>query len=485
MKNILALLLFAFALCAASFGQTTAERRQASEIFKQATNDYNRGQYDLAISKYTSYLKIRPNIAAAWYNRGLACYQKGSDFTSGDTKTIQANIDRAVSDFTEAIRLDPSSPDYYTYRGLACSVVFTLDTKKYASLAISDFSEAIRLQPKSSENYRRRGDMYDATFRSELALADYTKSISLNNKNVSAYLGRGKAYSSKQNNKLAKADFETALRLDPQNSMALSLLAAFKVESDSGIKTPGAPGTWKTLSEQGNVYFGRREFDKAIVSFQRAIRLIPKQTKANITSILIMRDRSLLLEKVARSYFAKNDFQNTIDNYASAHSDLINIFLETLGKDPGIRSPILEVQSAAVEGYIGPAIDLAEIGKRGMNTFTIASLTADQKRLFLKMATIKLASATTASKILHLASMIRLSLAKACKAEKFSGCGERSSKNLIPTHTSKSLGFINKAIEFSPFMKILYLQRAEIYRFMGKSDLAQADSLKANQLKDN
>ena len=53
-----------------------------------------RQEYDLAIADYTEAIRLDPESASAYYNRGNSWYDKH-------------NNDQAISDHTEAIRLDP------------------------------------------------------------------------------------------------------------------------------------------------------------------------------------------------------------------------------------------------------------------------------------------------------------------------------------------------------------------------------------------
>lgn len=475
------ILIISFA--AVSSAQTAEQLKQASKLFGQAIKDHNSGQFDQAIYKYTKYLRIRPNVAAAWYNRGLAYYQKGSDWRSGSTEIVKGNIDKAVLNFSQAIRLDPKSEDSFTYRGLSYAVIFVLDVKRYSTLAISDFSSAIELNPNSSENYRRRGDMHEAVNRYDEAFSDYNKAINLNRNNTAAYLGRGKVYNSKKDFRLAKSDIENALRLDPGNDSAKSLLEWVAENLAKAPMKKTAPETWKTYSDRGRVFLEQKDAANAVASFEKAIGMLPRQTGNNLPALLARLDKSRLLEYMAKSYFLKNDFDRAIEYYIEAQSDLLRLFGESYRND--IRSTdITEVHISITDSYIRHATTIADFGRRGLDLFQGVTLSSGQKLQLLKLGILKAGSANLPAKLLHANSTLWLRRAQACKTDKLSGCGERSSKNQIIPFASRALAEINKGIGFSPSMKILYLQRAEVYRFLGKDYLALADKMKANQLKD-
>ena len=55
---------------------------------------YSKGDLDDAISHFDEAIRIRPNLAEAWYNRGIA-------------KGMKGEYDKAIADFDEAIRIRP------------------------------------------------------------------------------------------------------------------------------------------------------------------------------------------------------------------------------------------------------------------------------------------------------------------------------------------------------------------------------------------
>ena len=93
-----------------------------------------KGEYDNAIADYNEALRLDPEHAIAYHNRGLAWSQK-------------AKYDNAIADYDNAIRLDPKYATAYENRGFALGV-----TGAYGK-AIADYNEAIRLQPKLASNY--------------------------------------------------------------------------------------------------------------------------------------------------------------------------------------------------------------------------------------------------------------------------------------------------------------------------------------------
>jgi tetratricopeptide (TPR) repeat protein len=54
--------------------------------------------YDRAIEDYNATLRLDPNYAFAYYNRGIAYYDKGM-------------YDRAIEDYNAALRINPNFAD--------------------------------------------------------------------------------------------------------------------------------------------------------------------------------------------------------------------------------------------------------------------------------------------------------------------------------------------------------------------------------------
>jgi len=67
---------------------------------------YRSRVYDKAISDYTEAIRLNPNYANAYYNRGVA-YGNKRDY------------DEAISDFSEYIKLSPNEGDGYYWRGIS------------------------------------------------------------------------------------------------------------------------------------------------------------------------------------------------------------------------------------------------------------------------------------------------------------------------------------------------------------------------------
>ena len=92
---------------------------------------------------------------------------------------------RAIQDFDTTIRLKPDHANAYTNRGTA-----------YANLgqnqrAIQDFDTTIRLKPDHANAYNNRGAAYDDLGQKQRAIQDYDTAIRLKPDLAMAYCNRG------------------------------------------------------------------------------------------------------------------------------------------------------------------------------------------------------------------------------------------------------------------------------------------------------
>ena len=173
---------------------------------------YFKGDFKSAIASYDESIKLRPNSARAFTNRGAAHRKLG-------------HREQALADESQAIKLDPTDPINYDNRGLA----FQHDGDH--DRAITDFDEAIRLQPQASF-LADRGDSYIANKDYDRAVADYDRAIKLDPAFARAYNNRGVAFKHKGDFNRAMADFEQALRLAPEFDDAKENLADLREERD-------------------------------------------------------------------------------------------------------------------------------------------------------------------------------------------------------------------------------------------------------------
>ena len=119
----------------------------------------------------------------------------------------QAEGQIAIEDYDEAIRVNPNDAVAYFNRGNA---YHSLNKKKRA---IEDYDQAIRLNPEYADAYHNRGTTYRDLGQFRRAIEDYDQAIHLNPRDAVAYNNRGNAYKLQGKKAEAIADFEKCITL--------------------------------------------------------------------------------------------------------------------------------------------------------------------------------------------------------------------------------------------------------------------------------
>jgi tetratricopeptide (TPR) repeat protein len=250
-----------------------------------------RGDWELAIADFTEAIKLDENLSAAWVFRGraqaanvsvmLEIEEDFSDFIAiaEDGKNIsaaqKAGYNKAIADYTQAIKLDPNFAPAYRDRGVAYS--YSGDYDK----ALADFNQALRLNPNDPAVYRERGNVYGFKGDETRSLADYNRAISVNPDYASAYVNRGNVYSRQGDEDRAIADYTQAIRLNPNEVLAYINRGnsyAQKEDYDRAIAdynqairlNPNYAGAYVN---RGYTYIHKEDYDRAIADYNQAIRL--------------------------------------------------------------------------------------------------------------------------------------------------------------------------------------------------------------------
>jgi Flp pilus assembly protein TadD len=174
----------------------TAARGSAGDFFNRAFEEAKNGDYDGAIADYTEAIRLQPNYADAFINRGIA-YDSVKQY------------DKALSDLNEAIRLKPDFA--YAYNGRGQAFYYLGRHEK----AISDYTEAIRLKPDNLDAYYDRGNIYFGLAQYDKAISDFSDAIRLQPNSADAYNNRGVCYANLKQYHKAVTDYSEAIRLKP------------------------------------------------------------------------------------------------------------------------------------------------------------------------------------------------------------------------------------------------------------------------------
>ena len=127
--------------------------------------------HETAIDAYDEAIRLKPDYATAYSNRGVA-------------KNDLGRHDEAIADYDEAIRLKSDYAEAYSNRGNAKSGLGRHDE------AIADHDNAIRLKSDYATAYNNRGVTKSDLGRHEEAIADYDEAIHLKPDSAEAYSNR-------------------------------------------------------------------------------------------------------------------------------------------------------------------------------------------------------------------------------------------------------------------------------------------------------
>lgn len=173
------------------FIRTQDIHHKAYEEFYRGFSAEAKGDLDKAIRYYDKAIQLKPDLHAAYYNRGNAYFQKGE-------------VDNAIKNFTTAIELKPDYTDAYYNRGTTYLRKGELDN------AIKDLTTAIELKPDFFGAYNNRGFAHRKKDEFDKAIQNYDKAIRLNPDSADAYCNRGEAWMHLREWDKAKADLTLA-----------------------------------------------------------------------------------------------------------------------------------------------------------------------------------------------------------------------------------------------------------------------------------
>ena len=213
---------------AAAAAPAVAEEELTAEgYFERA---FNATDPDEKIRLYSQAIRLKPDYAAAFCNRGVARKAKGdlhgamqdfeeairlkADFAEafynrGNARKARGDLEGALVDYDQAIRLQPDDPDVFYNRAIARSAKGALEG------AIADYNQAIRLKPDFAAAFNNRGDARYKKGDLKGALQDFDEAICLKPDYANAFFNRAIACMAKGDLEGAAQDFNKAVELKP------------------------------------------------------------------------------------------------------------------------------------------------------------------------------------------------------------------------------------------------------------------------------
>ena len=172
----------------------------------------------------------------------------------------------AIGHYTRLLETNKTADNYW-YRARIWRLKGELD------IALGDMNDAIRLNSTESAWFNNRGLLWHDKKEYDKAITDYSEAIRLYPKLQEAYSNRGRVWFAKKEHDKAIADYDEALKhLDPNAKVG----GFFDAEVTGGDSVPMVNSRAVTLSNRGDVWRDKGDYDKAIADYEAAIRLDPK-----------------------------------------------------------------------------------------------------------------------------------------------------------------------------------------------------------------
>lgn len=279
--------------------------------YYSAVDAEERGEFKNAIKVYDAVIRLTPDFADAYINRGDArrelgdfedaikdydtAIRLGDDYAyvylnRGIAKDDLGDKKGALEDYNKAIFLDLAYVDAYLRRGFVKS---NLGDEKGA---ISDFDTVIRLKPEKDAlaiAYLNRGNAKDDLGDQKGTIEDCEAVIRLKpQKDVlaGAYLNRGEAKSDLGDKKGAIEDCNTVIDLEPRN---IILAAAYNLRGEA-------------KSDLGDNKGNIMDYDKGnIMDYDKAIQLEPNHPE-------FYYNRGVANADLGRTSAAETDFKTAL-----------------------------------------------------------------------------------------------------------------------------------------------------------------------------
>lgn len=155
---------------------------------------------------WTDAINKFPEVAGSWGGRGV--YYR-----------LQKQYSKALQDLNQAVKLNPNEAMFYSNRG---NIYFDLGRDEEA---MYDYNNCIRLDSTDENAFANRGAIFGRKGQYTAALSDLSHALFLDPDFINAYMNRGIIYGQLNQHTQAKTDFKKCLYLEPDNDAIWNALA--------------------------------------------------------------------------------------------------------------------------------------------------------------------------------------------------------------------------------------------------------------------
>lgn len=179
---------FLFKNCRETF---SAKTLKVNDLYDQAYGLYSSGKKDLAISKYDEMIKIIPDSAYLYYNRGK--FKR------------ELNLhDQAILDYKKAVQLDKNNVESWTAMGISYTYLGQYDN------AVQSYLEAIKADDSFAMAYNNIAQVYHEKKDNDKAIQYLELAVQKDPSYKVAYFSLGEIYAETGNKEKACYNFKRA-----------------------------------------------------------------------------------------------------------------------------------------------------------------------------------------------------------------------------------------------------------------------------------
>jgi len=268
-------------------------------LLKQANEYCQCGRFLEAKNIYQDLLEFIPSHPEVLGNIGIIELQEGNTENGVDYLKKSINKDPGNSIYLSNIAnglLDLNRPDeallYYnsalkitpTSSNLFYNMARANKALNKINEAISNYKEAIRLNNKNVLAYLNLGFLFNAIEEYELALNEYSSGIKIDPSNYQLFYNRGIAFENLKKYELALEDYKKAVQLNKNFEPALfnkcDVLIKMGLIQEARDIIEGLikinPNNSEYFIKLGTIFEDLKDFDKAIINYDYALKLNPE-----------------------------------------------------------------------------------------------------------------------------------------------------------------------------------------------------------------
>ena len=136
---------------------------EAKQLLEEGRDAAMRNDHPRAVTLCTMAVKVNPDLAEAWYERGKSNIQlRLSPKAEGNTRTYEQ---QSVDDFTMALQKNPAYADAYFNRAMI------LSSRAQYKPAIEDLLNASRYKPRDPDAHLYLARLYETKFEDRVPMA--------------------------------------------------------------------------------------------------------------------------------------------------------------------------------------------------------------------------------------------------------------------------------------------------------------------------